>query len=693
MTTIDIANPGTSESVWIQDDSSSVKFYSKYWSPPANVPTRAGIVFIHGFIEHIGRYEHVGKYYASKGIEFFAYDQRGFGKTGKDTPNPRQTYANTTWALQFQDIEFMLKKYRTWLDDKYGKDKIPLFLVGHSMGGGLALGFMTRQGTEFHHPDPSTLKLITGVVATGPWLRLIDQPPAILPILAKPAIALLPWLRRTAPVYPEDISRDPAVVEDNRQDKYCDNNVFLKAIQGPLVGGLTIINKDYKSYPEDVPVLVTHGEADKITKPLGSKEFIERVQAKDKEYKGWPEYYHELHNEPGNDKVVFLDYVISWILVRTTQSGASPITATAAAPAAEQTQAEPSKEGTEGGHATVGAAAVASAGAGAASTAVTASGSKPTKRKACWATLLTRENYLPGLVVISQTLLRDHKSKYPLVVMATSTLSERAQDFIKELGCEVRMVEPIVPKAKNNNMAFERFAEAWTKLRAFELDDFERVVMIDSDMLVRKNMDELVDTLELAPNQIAAGFACTCNPNKISTYPDDWIPPNCAFTPQRHPDCLTNPTAVTPSSPPTHKLLNSGLVVLTPSRALMKSMITKIDTDPVVATYRFPDQDFLADYFEDKFVPLPWMYNALKPTRDCHPEMWRDEEVRNVHYILNKPWTSGYPLPDSTVQFAATHKWWWEVYRRVEPTRAGVTSEHLWAELIVKNIKDEPQLE
>jgi alpha-N-acetylglucosamine transferase len=71
-------------------------------------------------------------------------------------------------------------------------------------------------------------------------------------------------------------------------------------------------------------------------------------------------------------------------------------------------------------------------------------------------------------------------------------------------------------------MAYARFGDVWTKLRAFELAEYERVIMVDSDMLVRRNMDELM-TLPLDDGmQIAAGFACTCNPAKMASYPKDW---------------------------------------------------------------------------------------------------------------------------------------------------------------------------
>jgi len=45
--------------------------------------------------------------------------------------------------------------------------------------------------------------------------------------------------------------------------------------------------------------------------------------------------------------------------------------------------------------------------------------------------------------------------------------------------------------------------------------------MLDSDMLVVRNMDELME-MPLEPGWIAAAHACTCNPKKLSHYPSDW---------------------------------------------------------------------------------------------------------------------------------------------------------------------------
>jgi lipopolysaccharide biosynthesis glycosyltransferase len=112
-------------------------------------------------------------------------------------------------------------------------------------------------------------------------------------------------------------------------------------------------------------------------------------------------------------------------------------------------------------------------------------------------------------------------------------------------------------------------------------------------------------------------------------------------------------------SKPTHHLLNSGLVVLKPSRSIIAEMEHRLQTDPQVETYRFPDQDFLASYYQGRLIPLPYVYNGLKKLRTVHPDLWRDDKVKNVHYIINKPWTAVLEKDDVD---AVTHQWWWDAY-------------------------------
>lgn len=121
-------------------------------------------------------------------------------------------------------------------------------------------------------------------------------------------------------------------------------------------------------------------------------------------------------------------------------------------------------------------------------------------------------------------------------------------------------------------------------------------------------------------------------------------PENCPYTPLEYPACLSHGTAITPHSPGPYSLLNGGVVVLTPSRENAHNVSRFLHTSPLVSTFKFPDQDFLAELFRGRWHPLPWVYNALKSLRFIHPEIWRDEDVRCVHYIMaEKPWIAPRP--------------------------------------------------
>jgi acylglycerol lipase len=104
----------------------STKIYSRTYK--AENP-KAILVFVHGFGEHIGRYEHIHPLFANRGITVFCYDQRGFGKTALDKENKSKdsVFGRTTWKDQAADIEWAIKHAR----NEFGE--LPTFLMGHSM--------------------------------------------------------------------------------------------------------------------------------------------------------------------------------------------------------------------------------------------------------------------------------------------------------------------------------------------------------------------------------------------------------------------------------------------------------------------------------------------------------------------------------------------------------------------------------
>ena len=134
------------------------------------------------------------------------------------------------------------------------------------------------------------------------------------------------------------------------------------------------------------------------------------------------------------------------------------------------------------------------------------------------------------------------------------------------------------------------------------------------------------------------------------------VPQNCAFTAQHDsPD-----EAQTQGAPATTglSLVNGGLQVVNPSMSLYDQIQAHLAT-PETMNYDFADQSLLSSLFAGRWVPLPYVYNALKTLRDIHKPIWRDTEIKNLHYILSpKPWdeTEGKEMEE-------THKWWWHLNR------------------------------
>ena len=134
------------------------------------------------------------------------------------------------------------------------------------------------------------------------------------------------------------------------------------------------------------------------------------------------------------------------------------------------------------------------------------------------------------------------------------------------------------------------------------------------------------------------------------------MPKNCAFTSQHESSDL----AQTHGAPATTGLglVNGGLQVVNPSASIYEQIQARL-ASPASIDFDFADQSLLSDLFPGRWVPLPYIYNALKFMRQIHKPIWRDNEVKNLHYLLSpKPWDE-----EEGKESQAVHKWWWRVNR------------------------------
>jgi alpha-N-acetylglucosamine transferase len=267
-----------------------------------------------------------------------------------------------------------------------------------------------------------------------------------------------------------------------------------------------------------------------------------------------------------------------------------------------------------------------------------------------WVTLLTAPSYVVGVRTLRASLERSG-SPYPLVVLVTDDIDAADREVLQDDGCVLHDVSPLRPASGlADSYANARFAQVWTKLAAWQLTDYERVVFLDADMLVTQSMDELF-SFPLGDGEIAACHACRCNPNRIASYPASWIPQNCFYTHCRGVEHTSEPEVV-------DSYLNGGFLVLTPDEAVYEQMVERLAEVDDLSSYVFAEQDFLNEFYEGRWVPMPYVYNALKTLAFQHPGLWDIDDVKNIHYIIDKPWQA--PL-DPADRYFPVNRLWWEV--------------------------------
>jgi alpha-N-acetylglucosamine transferase len=234
-----------------------------------------------------------------------------------------------------------------------------------------------------------------------------------------------------------------------------------------------------------------------------------------------------------------------------------------------------------------------------------------------YATLVTNEDYGLGALALARSLRRAGSS-HPLLVLTPEGAGEGAGhlDRLESEGCRIvpvgrpavsaaflerhgrRRLHEAAPFTKGGKPFFHDPLDNFRKLELWRLTDHARIVFIDADALVLRNVDRLFGYPEFA-----------AAPNLYESLED-------------------------------FGRMNSGVFVAEPSLATYEAMIARLDVPG--AFWPRTDQTFLAACFPD-WHGLPYLDNTLQYVFFNLPDLWRWRDIRILHYQYEKPWEPDHP--------------------------------------------------
>ena len=260
---------------------------SIHWERSApRVGTPRGIVLLaHGYAEHVGRYREFMAHLAGRGLAVAAIDHRGHGRSGGPRGHCRD------FGEFIADLRTLADLAEEWWPG------VPRLLFGHSMGGLLAFLYLLR------HPDT-----VRAGALSGPAFKVADSAPRILQSVALLLARVAPGVTFRSNLDPGALSRDPAVGAAYLADPLVHRAAsagFVRAIRAAQAAAM-------EGAPRlAVPLLILHGDADRLVLPAGSAEIAARLSCPH-QLVLLPGFYHELLNEPASERARVLEVLDRW---------------------------------------------------------------------------------------------------------------------------------------------------------------------------------------------------------------------------------------------------------------------------------------------------------------------------------------------------------------------------------------------
>jgi acylglycerol lipase len=246
---------------------------------------RAAVVIVHGICEHSGRYTYAASRFNEWGYSVYRFDNRGHGRSGGE-----RGYVES-YERFLEDTDLVVQAARR------ENPSLPLFLLGHSMGGFISVAYGIK------YPDR-----LSGLIHSGAAVMVLPAVKDLGENFDYNALALTPVPNSLSNL----ISRDPKVIKAYDEDPLVLKEFTMKLMGEVFITGVNWLLQNVGSY--HYPCLILHGGDDQLVPAEASRNLYDRIASADKKLKIYEGLYHEILNEP--EKETVLADIHQWIEVR-----------------------------------------------------------------------------------------------------------------------------------------------------------------------------------------------------------------------------------------------------------------------------------------------------------------------------------------------------------------------------------------
>ncbi len=249
---------------------------------------RGVLVIAHGLGEHSGRYGHLVDWLEGKQVSIFSMDHRGHGRSSGKRGH----------VLSFNEYVEDLAIYINIVRDE--NPGLPVILLGHSMGGVIAILYALR------HQD-----LLRGLILSSPGVMPTVEAPRAKTAMAGFLSKYAPGFLVSNELDANHISHDPGIVASYLADPLNHDRISTRWYTEYLKSAAECLDRAGEL---TVPLLVFHGTDDRIVDFAGTVQVHESATSRDKKKQLFEGLYHETMNEVEHERVKVLDAAAKWIL-------------------------------------------------------------------------------------------------------------------------------------------------------------------------------------------------------------------------------------------------------------------------------------------------------------------------------------------------------------------------------------------